>query len=367
MKIAIVTVYDSFINYGSFLQAFGMKSIFEEYGHEVFFIRRMSDEKVLNRLNNIAWDNFAVKKNKNLRLLREINHVYKYIRECYLNKKRFNISKRNDWDKINIIDYNECEKYGIDCIICGSDEIWNVHNKDVDMNFYTCGWNKSIPMYAVAISSGVTKESELSNNDRENIKAFKEIYPRDEMTFELCNALDCSTNPVICDPTIMAGKAYFDKFETSYKPKQKYMLVYSYVFSKKQKEILKKYASENGLKLISACIYADFVDEVVYTSALEFPALVKNAECMYTATFHGTIFGLMFAKRLCCIPRLSKIQSLLNRCGANVYTASEESDYRSVKAVLDKKLDHNLIDKSLENIKEETIDIIKELLEGKMV
>ena len=33
MKIAIVTVYDSIINYGSFLQAYAMSKVLELKGH----------------------------------------------------------------------------------------------------------------------------------------------------------------------------------------------------------------------------------------------------------------------------------------------------------------------------------------------
>lgn len=36
MKIAIVTVYDSVVNFGSFLQAYAMSKVLESRGHEVF-------------------------------------------------------------------------------------------------------------------------------------------------------------------------------------------------------------------------------------------------------------------------------------------------------------------------------------------
>ena len=51
MKIAIVTVYDSIVNYGSFLQAYSLSKVLESKGHEVYFVRRMHNDKILDRFN----------------------------------------------------------------------------------------------------------------------------------------------------------------------------------------------------------------------------------------------------------------------------------------------------------------------------
>ena len=54
MKIAIVTVYDSVVNFGSFLQAYAMSKVLESRGHEVFFVRRMPNDEILKRFNRLA-------------------------------------------------------------------------------------------------------------------------------------------------------------------------------------------------------------------------------------------------------------------------------------------------------------------------
>ena len=45
---------------------------------------------------------------------------------------------KNDWEEFQFIDPTEIDKKKINLLICGSDEIWNIHNKDVDFNFYSC-------------------------------------------------------------------------------------------------------------------------------------------------------------------------------------------------------------------------------------
>ena len=362
MKIAIVTVYDSFVNYGSYLQAYGTKCFLEEQGHEVFFIRRMSDDAIFERLNNIARINHTVPKGKSLRLLRQLKKNFECRKELKYNSLRLEASKQ-DWKELKIIDKEDLLSIGIDCVICGSDEIWNVHNKDVDLNFYTCGWIKGIPLIAYAISSGGAKSDELGEISKNSIMKFDKIFPRDENTERLVREIGKETEEIVCDPTILLGKKSFSKIANKINKYGKYMLVYSYVYTKKQKKMLRRYADERGLKIITPCITADFADEIIFTSALEFPALIKNAECMFTATFHGTIFGLMFANKFCCIPRVDKIKSLLIHCKSEKFGVDEDCTYEEMKERLEMPIDHNFIDTALDELREKSKNKLVDALE----
>ena len=122
MKIAIVTVYDSIINYGSFLQAYAMSKVLELKGHEVYFIRRMQNEEILNRFNELA----ELQNNPNTG--NSIKHAllnkkanFLVSRERNANQKRFRCSLK-DWQSIKIISQDEVRKKGIQLIVCGSDE-----------------------------------------------------------------------------------------------------------------------------------------------------------------------------------------------------------------------------------------------------
>lgn len=362
MKIGIVTVYDSFVNYGSYLQAYGTKCFLEEQGHEVYFIRRMSDDAILERLNNIAKINHIVSDDQSLRFLRQLKRNFECKRELKYNIHRLEASKQ-DWNELRIIDKEEISSIGLDCIICGSDEIWNVHNKDVDIDFYTCGWVKGIPLIAYAISSGSAKAEELDEASKNSIRRFDKVFPRDENTQKLVENIGKSTEEIVCDPTILLGKKSFSRITSKTNKYGKYMLVYSYVYTKKQKKMLRQYAHEHGLKIITPCITADFADEIIFTSALEFPALIKNAECMFTATFHGAIFGLMFAKKLCCIPRVDKIKSLLAHCKSENLGINEDCIYEDLKERLETPINHDIIDVELEKLREKSKNKLVEAIE----
>ena len=364
MKIAIVTVYDSVVNFGSFLQAYAMSKVLESRGHEVFFVRRMPNDEILKRFNRLAKIQNSVSSKKGIKA-KFLSQRSKYViqREMDANKNRYKCSL-SDWKSIKIIDPAEIEDCGIQLVICGSDEIWNIHNKDIDLDFYSCGWVKHIPKLAYAISSGNSKTSEYLN-DPEFFNAvgdFCKILPRDQMTQSMISDITNVKESIVCDPTLLLGQ---DGFTLTNKGKEfgKYILVYSYFLTRKEKKFIKKYARYNGLKIISPCIYSSIADEVVYTSALDFPSLVFNAECVYTTTFHGTIFSLMFAKRFCALSRLPKVANLLEQLEAYNHELNLDFSYDDFCAVLNKFADRSVIGDGLNRLKSTSEDILWKAIE----
>ena len=364
MKIAIVTVYDSVVNFGSFLQAYAMSKVLESRGHEVFFVRRMPNDEILKRFNRLAKIQNSVSSKKGIKA-KFLSQRSKYViqREMDANKNRYKCSL-SDWKSIKIIDPAEIEDCGIQLVICGSDEIWNIHNKDIDLDFYSCGWVKHIPKLASAISSGNSKTSEYLN-DPEFFNAvgdFCKILPRDQMTQSMISDITNVKESIVCDPTLLLGQ---DGFTLTNKGKEfgKYILVYSYFLTRKEKKFIKKYARNNGLKIISPCIYSSIADEVVYTSALDFPSLVFNAECVYTTTFHGTIFSLMFAKRFCALSRLPKVANLLEQLETYDHELNLDFSYDDFCAVLNKFADRSVIGDGLNRLKSTSEDILWKAIE----
>lgn len=364
MKIAIVTVYDSVVNFGSFLQAYAMSKVLESRGHEVFFVRRMPNDEILKRFNRLAKIQNSVSSKKGIKA-KFLSQRSKYViqREMDANKNRYKCSL-SDWKSIKIIDPAEIEDCGIQLVICGSDEIWNIHNKDIDLDFYSCGWVKHIPKLAYAISSGNSKTSEYLN-DPEFFNAvgdFCKILPRDQMTQSMISDITNVKESIVCDPTLLLGQ---DGFTLTDKGKEfgKYILVYSYFLTRKEKKFIKKYARNNGLKIISPCIYSSIADEVVYTSALDFPSLVFNAECVYTTTFHGTIFSLMFAKRFCALSRLPKVANLLEQLETYDHELNLDFSYDNFCAVLNKFADRSVIGDGLNRLKSTSEDILWKAIE----
>lgn len=364
MKIAIVTVYDSIVNFGSFLQAYALRTVLENLGHDVYFVRRMPNEDIITRFNNISYSNLKIDEVPIWNLPIKLSRLKKYRRIEKLNEIRYEISEK-DWEILNIIQSNQIEN--MDLVICGSDEIWNPHNKDIDMDFYTCSWCKDVRKVAYAISSGGLVEKDLEDKYRKNIVDFEYCLPRDEKTQDLLNIINASVGELVCDPTILLGKQNFSiKASKNIQDKlpEKYLLVYSYVYTKQQKKQLRKFAKEHDLKIISASIDADFVDDVIFTSALDFPYLISNSEFMYTGTFHGAIFGMMFAKRLCILPRLQKIESVVNLCGAQDLIINQDFSSEILNKHYNRNLNHELIERNMMKIRNKSEELLIKMIQG---
>lgn len=365
MKIAIVTVYDSIVNFGSFLQAYSLQEVLKKEGHEVAFVKRMDKSELLERFNGIAYRNSGVGDTKFWDILRKIKRYKRYKRACEVNQKRYD-SFIPDLSLIKIIDISEAEFY--DCIICGSDEIWNKDNKDIDMGFYTCGDIGNPEKYSYAISSGEMEQAALNDAEISNINKFKYNLCRDEKTLSLLRNIGANTDTeIVCDPTILYGRDNFPVYKqknSKYKLPEKYMLVYSYVYTKNQKTAIKDYARMNGMKIVSASLDADFADMVVLASALDFPYLIANAECVYAATFHGAIFGMMFAKKLAIMPRMHKISSVVNACGGQEYLVNENFSIENLCEVLEKNVNHDSIESNMSKIREKSHDLLVDMLKN---
>ena len=158
MKIGIITVYDAVTNIGSFLQAFSMKTVLEQLGHEVVFIEKESCWKTIASCAL----HINPKRSFLLRLKRCINY------KIALNK-------------LQLLPQEALDSSGIDLLIYGSDEIWNMDNPYFKDSFFFGANVPRIPKVAYAASMGEMSEAALLKNSdiAMGLKSFKLIFTRD--------------------------------------------------------------------------------------------------------------------------------------------------------------------------------------------
>lgn len=349
MRIGIVTPYDA-ANYGAYLQAYASKRYLESQGHEVFMIRWRKEEE--------RKDTFLKKANSLVDIVRLIA-TYPHER------KKYSVMTEA-LEEFNIISVEEIDKYSLDLITIGSDIVWNISvNEFQKPIFYGKGLPIEIVRCAYAPSVGNCEIDDFNNfpEQREGLKKIEIIGVRDENTASIIENITGICPQLVCDPTLLID---IGDYQVANKTvvKGKYLLVYSYYVPQKYREYLIRYARENKLKLVAACMYQRWCDMNIVCSPLDFCTLIEHAECVFTTTFHGSIFTLLNHKRCVIFAKLKKVVDLLQWTNMECVKIDEDTRYEQFEKLLSYQPDYTKFEKELEQRRKKSRDLYETALKG---
>lgn len=338
MRIAIISM-QRVINYGSFLQAFALKSLLEKRGHEVKFA-----DIEYKKGHPMCF-------NKNISKFKKLKNIDKYL------LKRIDYSKKNKelnnkfrfWQNkyLSMCD-DRMTTNGFDAVVLGSDEIFNcASNSRWGITAQRFGKIEGVEKtYTYAASCGYTAEKDLEKDDRkvviDALSYLSGISVRDRNTYNFIKSL---TNKEPCynlDPVLVYDfKEQIKIGEQEGVPKYPYMIVYAYhnrISTKNEIKAIKSYARQKGLKTISIGGSLPWCDEFVTISPFQVLAYFKHANCIVTDTFHGTIFSVKFSKKFAVIVRDSnknKLEDLIKRLHIEKHCINEMNDLNKVLNIND--------------------------------
>ena len=337
MKVGIVTIYEPTSNLGSYLQAYALKTVLEEMGHEVWMVQNMSTTKNLSKLI------FRLNPKREILLrFKKALHAWKDIKRLSLVDKR----KMND----------------LDLLVYGSDEIWNIDTVYFSNSFFW-GEGAKIPHIAYAVSVGVAQEDHLGQNQIfiDNVKKFKKILVRDHRTEQILQNIVGEKFNSVCDPTMLVPLSRLSEY---IKPiKEKYLLVYTYGIDQPMIDHIRSFAKQRGLTVVSACFWHIWADRVVECSALQVSTLMKNAEYVFTSTFHGAVFTMLNHKCCCILPVRPKVSEVVERMGVQERLIDKDCDYAVFENTMLKEFDSDAFESTLANYRADSLRQLKEALE----
>lgn len=282
MKIGIVTVFKT-NNCGSYLQAWALQKKLAEMGGDVCFVNY---EK--------AFDTFQ--------------QTFLNVLKCCL---KLNIKRAGSIIQRNL-DFKRMQKHfrvipqgddSLDLCFFGSDTIWNFEDKFFSENaaFFT-GKGLNIPRYSYAASVGSTS-SELFLNNKiacEEISHFCGIAVRDEHSENIVSQIVPQGSIVrTVDPTMLYNKdEYVKNFGKANKLKKPYIMVYHYgKIAPELLDKLKSFAKKNRLNIVNLGLYEKIFDKNLSFSPENFVTAFNGASYVFTNTFHGCVFSILFNKK----------------------------------------------------------------------
>lgn len=350
-------------NYGSFLQAYGLKKIIEELGHEVEFVDYHIDPPVITNSKNCKLSKIAKVLKGNAPFIQKIQYI---IHKKNFGKKYYKILGLAD-------DYNYTPK--LDTLIIGSDEVFNCiqSNENVGYSLELFGKNnqaKKVITYAASFGNTTILKLEEYNKKEEIsglLNKICSISARDNNTGNIVELLTDKKVTYNLDPVLIFD--YMKKCNEIHdiQCKKKYIVVYAYSnrITLDESIYIKKYAKKNNLKVYAIGGAQKCADKFIDCSPFEVLAYFKNAEMVITDTFHGSIFSIINHKNFVTLVRKSignsygneeKITDLLNRLKLSdriIYNIKDMNEK------LNKKINFDDTDRIIETERLNAIDYLK--------
>lgn len=327
-KIALVTCYFQ-PNYGSQLQAYATQIamdkldvanetiMFDGLRQEVnkakfrYFVSRIFDINTIRDKMATVRKFVAIKKNA------------KYARNISIRKGMFEdfassmfILSRQYNCKAEITE--AAHEYA--AFLVGSDQLWLPSNIAAD--YYTLNMvPNDVPKIALATSFGISQlPRKYGLKAGEFLSRLDFISVRETSGKKLVKQWANRDVPVVCDPTILFTA---EEWRTALKAEgtgnrfaneEKYIFVYFLGNNPWERELVKKVQEETKLKIVQIAhsdeyIKSDegFADYTPYNvGPKEFVELIRDAEYVFTDSFHCTVFSMLNHKRFFTFPRYSQ-------------------------------------------------------------
>lgn len=359
MKVCILSM-QRVLNYGSMLQAYSLKKMIEELGHEVHFIDIESneDENKLIRFGKEYEEGLQASKRSVLyRFLQQDSNMLFALPKILSKKKTDQKQKEfaERYLKLNELDNNQ--KYDV-CVI-GSDEVFNFMN--------TTSWGFTSQLFGnvtqanrvitYAASCGFSTYKDMSDDVKRVIrKAFSNIKAfsvRDKNTENFVKEL-VDVNPTISFDPVVVGN--FDEEIASINKNlvlpKRYCIIYAYhgrINSENEIQSIMEFCEKKGLTPVSIGGYQKWIHKHLALSPFEVLYAFKNASFVITDTFHGTIFSAKYAERFAIIVRESnknKLCDLVQKLGIESHLLADKkleevyelrNDFRRMNALVEKQ------------------------------
>lgn len=329
MKIGIMSM-QRVANYGSFLQAYGLKKIIESQGHSVVFV----DYKV-GRPVNYAKDKRqyykGIVREKLMDIASECIGLLFFASEEQKYSMQFKKVYKKSFLPLLGVSNRKTYHESVDTLVIGSDEVFNClqSNPIVGFSPELFGYNnRANKLISYAASFGNTTLDGLNEVNKANIiskllRKFDSISVRDQNSFEIVSSLLGKKASINLDPVLMYD---FSNEIITPKTTEKYIVVYAYRnrLSDSEKIAIKNFAKKENMKIIGIGGYQDFCDECFQGSPFEVLGYIKKADYVITDTFHGTIFSVINERKFVTFIRkghgkkygnYEKLMDLLQRLG----------------------------------------------------
>lgn len=292
-KIGIITFHRA-INYGAILQVYALQKKIEQLGGKC---------EVLDYRNDILEARHKEKSFSDIKNLKDILRYILIYRNYNKKHKKFRNFINENISLSRVYNFEELEELSdkYDLFITGSDQVWNYSITNFDTAYFLDFVNDSVKKNSYAASFGISNiPKELKNKYYELLKDYNHMSLRELQGANIIKQLYDKEVDVVLDPTLLLNKNEWVNIANNNLIKDKYILIYAFGGSKYLMNLAKKLSDITGLKIVTISNnykYSLNIKHIKTAGPEEFLGLFKNAEYVFTNSFHGTAFSINFNKQ----------------------------------------------------------------------
>ena len=198
--------------------------------------------------------------------------------------------------------------------LVGSDQLWRTDS--VEHGYYTLEWVPDhIRKIAYSTSIGVKEVPwfQVEKNKR-FMNRFDYIALREQSACDLVYKLTGRKVQVVLDPTLLfTGEQWMDIQQKEPLTDGKYIFCYLLGDNPHQRELIKQVKAKTGYKIVALQHLDDYIpsdegfaDEAPYVGPREFLNYIRNAEYVFTDSFHCSVFSILYKKNFFTFSRFAE-------------------------------------------------------------
>lgn len=363
MKIGLLTVpFNN--NYGGFLQAFALKTILVQLGHEVIIINRRR-----NRSNGLKAriKRFLV----NLNLIEDRNAKIIEDLSIYTNQFKHNYLEPITKEYYTTSELKKCLKLGIDCFIVGSDQVWRYKYAKSSITDFYFSFLKgtTIKRFSYAASFGIDEMDypyDILDECKLLLKDFESISVREMSGVDILqNHFGINENKIkfVLDPTMLLDtQVYTSLFDNRFvKPTKPFLFTYILDDNEEINELIQELQIVYNIDRIDLKAQTGDLSKMLPIAHVEeWLSKIYYSDIILTDSFHGTVFSILFNKPFWVYGNStrgkSRFTSLLSIFGLEDRYIESKINFSVSK--LSSKIDWVSVNKKLDLLKDESLSFL---------
>lgn len=360
-KVGILT-WHCYCNFGSALQAYALQETIKDLGYKPQIINYRNQQVNCMALAKDTLKYILTKFNR-IFPMSQMSHRYMYP-FVEFQKEKFIQSKC-----FSNIDSFDCSKY-YNTVVCGSDQIWapNVFNPVYMLDFVPDNVRKVSYAASIGLNS-IPKE--YVQQYKEYLSCFNNISVRESKGQQLLKDCCDIEATVVADPTLLVHK---NKWKTLQKPcdyiKKDYIMCYFLNTNHKYKDKVLQFAKLHGLDIIGISTNPSDASWMYFLKCVgpqEFLWLIDNSSYIFTDSYHGAIFSLLFEKRFVVFERFNSTDkncqnSRLDQLKKWFGIDDQVFSINNYKADVMIKTNYEIVNEKLSNTRELSLQFLQDAL-----